>query len=277
MLVAVRRIRLLHLSDVPGRVRARTERNLRISIAQPTYLPWLGYFDLLDQVDHFVLLDSVQFERQSWQQRNRIKTPQGLVWLTIPVMFRGRLNQSIADVNIRVPDFWRDHLRAIELNYRRAPFFNRYFDDLRQRIEMSVSNLSLSELTISLLRWVAEIIGVRTPMIRSSELAVHGKRTELLAEIAASLGASSYLSPLGSSEYLLAELPILNGRGIDVTFHHYEHPVYRQLFPPFQPYACILDLLFNEGNNALQIIRSGRRQPFLPEQVASQICQKVSC
>jgi hypothetical protein len=250
---------------------------LKIAIAQPTYLPWLGYFDLLDQVDQFVLLDSVQFERQSWQQRNRIKTPQGLAWLTIPVVFRGRLNQNIADVNIRVPDFWRDHLRAIELNYRRAPFFGRYYDELRRRIEISVSSPSLPGLTISLLRWLAEVIGITTPMVRSSELPVHGKRTELLAEICVSLGASAYLSPFGSCEYLLDELPTLTGCGIEVRFHHYEHPVYRQMFPPFHPYACILDLLFNEGDNALQIIRSGRLQPLLPEEVASQIYQKVSC
>lgn len=255
---------------------------MRVSIAQPTYLPWLGYFDLLDQVDQFVLLDSVQFERQSWQQRNRIKTPQGLAWLTIPVVFRGRLNQNIADVNIRMPEFWQDHLRAIELNYRRAPFFNRYFFELRERIERSASHLKLPELTISLLRWFAEVIGITTPMVRSSQLPVHGKRTDLLAEICVSLGASAYLSPFGSSEYLLSELPVLSSRAIEVSFHRYEHPVYRQMFPPFQSHACVLDLLFNEGENALEIIRSGRRQSFLPDEVASPIhasqsYQKVSC
>ena len=249
---------------------------MRIAIAQPTYLPWVGYFDLLDQVDQFVLLDSVQFERQSWQQRNRIKTPQGLAWLTIPVVFRGRLNQNIADVNIRVPDFWRDHLRAVELNYRRAPFFGRYYDELRQQIEMSVASLSLPQVTISLLRWFADVIGITTPMIRSSELPVHGKRTELLAEICVSLGASTYLSPFGSAEYLIDELPTLTARAIEVRFHHYEHPVYRQQFPPFLSHACILDLLFNEGEDALQIIRSGRRQPLLPEEVAAQMYEKVS-
>lgn len=250
---------------------------MRIAIAQPTYLPWLGYFDLIDQVDQFVLLDSVQFEKQSWQQRNRIKTPRGLAWLTIPVVFRGRLNQNIADVTIRVPEFFHDHLRAIELNYRRAPFFEQYYDELRRRIETSLSSLSLAELTISLLRWFAEVIGVTTPMIRSSEIPAHGKRTELLAEICVSLGASAYLSPPGSSEYLLDELPAMTDRGIDVSFHHYEHPVYRQLFPPFLPYACILDLLFNEGGNALHVIRRGRRQPLLPQEVASRLYQKVSC
>ncbi|MGC1372402.1 MAG: WbqC family protein, partial [Candidatus Sulfotelmatobacter sp.] len=163
------------------------------------------------------------------------------------------------------------------LNYRRAPFFNRYFFELRERIVALASNLSLPELTISLLRWFADVIGITTPMVRSSELAAQGKRTELLAEICLSLGASAYLSPLGSSEYLLAELPVLSSRAIEVSFHHYEHPVYRQMFPPFQPYACILDLLFNEGENALEIIRSGRRQAFLPDEVASPICEKVNC
>ncbi len=248
---------------------------MKIAIAQPTYLPWLGYFDLLDQVDRFVLLDSVQFERQSWQQRNRIKTPQGLAWLTVPVVFRGRLSQTIADVNIRVPDFWQDHLRAIELNYRRAPYFNRYFDELRERVEISAASLSLPHLTITLLRWFAEVLGIATPTMRSSELVVQGRRTELLAEICTSLGASAYLSPFGAYEYLLDELPILTARGIGVSFHNYVHPVYRQMFPPFQPYTCILDLIFNEGEKALEIIRSGRRRPLLAEEVAAQIYQKV--
>ncbi len=247
---------------------------MKLAIAQPTYLPWLGYFDLLDQVDQFVLLDTVQFEKQSWQQRNRIKTPAGLLWLTVPVLFRGRLGQRIADVEIRDAEFWRDHLRAVELNYRRAPFFDDYYPALSDLMRSVASSLNLATLTVSLLRWFAEVMDVRTPMLRSSELPVQGKRTDLLAEICVALGATSYLSPLGSAEYLLNELPIMTERGIEVVFQHYEHPVYRQLFPPFQPYACALDLLFNEGENALAIIRSGRRPPFLPQEAVLQLSGK---
>lgn len=249
---------------------------MKIAIAQPTYLPWLGYFDLLDQVDQFVLLDSVQFEKQSWQQRNRIKTPTGLQWLTVPVVFRGRLDQRIADVEIREPEFWRDHLRAIELNYRRAPFFEQYFEALSELIRCEAGGLKLSRLTIALVRWFTEVFGIKTPMVRSSELPVQGKRTELLAEICTSRGATAYLSPLGSAEYLLSELAILADRGIQVTFHRYEHPVYKQLFLPFQPYASVLDLLFNEGGDALAIIRSGRRAPFLPQEAAVHLNEKVN-
>src|SRR5580704_12957199 len=108
---------------------------VKVAISQPTYLPWLGYFDLIDQVDVFVLLDNVQFEKQSWQQRNRIKTPTGLQWLTVPVIFRGRFGQLIKDVEIREAEFWRNHLRAIELNYRRARFFHQYFEELSSRLK----------------------------------------------------------------------------------------------------------------------------------------------
>ncbi|MFZ1132843.1 MAG: WbqC family protein [Terriglobales bacterium] len=248
---------------------------MKIAIAQPTYLPWLGYFDLLDQVDQFVLLDTVQFEKQSWQQRNRIKTPTGLLWLTVPVVFRGRLGQRIVDVEIRDPDFWRDHLRAVELNYRRAPFFDRYYPPLQEVLSAS-PGLRLAELTVTLVRWLVEDMGITTPIVRSSELAVDGKRTELLGEICNLSGATTYVSPLGSADYLLDELPILTGRGVEVVFQHYEHPTYRQLFPPFQPYASVLDLLFNEGENSLAAIRSGRREPLAPTEVAVHRKDRVS-
>lgn len=254
---------------------ALPERAAKIAIAQPTYLPWLGYFDLLDQVDKFVLLDTVQFEKQSWQQRNRIKTPTGLLWLTVPVVFRGRLGQRIVDVEIREAEFWRDHLRAVELNYRRAPFFDRYYPALSEFLRSASSGLRLAELTIGLLRWLAEELGIKTPIVRSSELAAQGKRTDLLAEICNLSGATTYVSPLGSADYLLKDLPILTGRGVNVVFQHYEHPTYRQLFPPFQAHASTLDLLFNEGENALAILRSGRRAPFAPADVAQHLNEKV--
>ncbi len=249
---------------------------MKIAIAQPTYLPWLGYFDLLDQVDKFVLLDTVQFEKQSWQQRNRIKTPTGLQWLTVPVIFRGRLGQRIVDVEIREPEFWRDHLRAIELNYRRAPFFDKYFSAVNELLRAASSSPRLADFTIGLFGWLMETLGITTPIVRSSDLGVSGKRTQLLAEICGVLGATTYISPLGSADYLLSELTILTDRGIDVVFQHYEHPQYRQMFPPFEAHASVLDLLFSEGENSLSIIRSGRRSPFAPSEVAGQQNEKVT-
>jgi hypothetical protein len=246
---------------------------VKIAISQPTYLPWLGYFDLIDQVDAFVLLDNVQFEKQSWQQRNRIKTPIGLQWLTVPVMFRGRFGQLIKDVEIRDEEFWRTHLRAIELNYRRSRFFHQYFDELSSRLKYTPGTL-LTDLNGRLLEWFMGVMGIQTRLVRSSQLQQSGRRTELLANICASLGADQYISPLGSAVYLLEEGNVLVDKGVEVVFQHYEHPRYWQLFPPFQPYASILDLVFNEGERSLEILRSGRRTPFSASQVIEQIQAK---
>jgi hypothetical protein len=247
---------------------------VKIAISQPTYLPWSGYFDLIDQVDVFVLLDNVQFEKQSWQQRNRIKTPAGLQWLTVPVMFRGRLGQLIKDVEIRDTEFWRTHLRAIELNYRRSRFFDQYFEEFRSRLICTPGTL-LVDLNRRLLEWFMSVLGIHTRLVSSTQLQQSGKRTELLANICTSLGANRYVSPLGSAAYLLEEANLMNEKGIEVVFQHYEHPQYGQLFPPFQPYASVLDLIFNERERSLEIIRSGRRTSFSERQINDQIQAKL--
>jgi WbqC-like protein family len=249
---------------------------MKIAICQPTYLPWLGYFDLIDQVDVFVLLDNVQFQRQSWQHRNRLKTPSGLHWLTVPVIFRGRFGQPINEVEIRDTRFWRNHLRAIELNYRRSPFFNDYFSELSSRIKCECSSSALmASLDVRLIEWFMDVLGIRTNVLLSSHLKREGKRMELLANICDFLDAKQYVSPLGSATYLLQEIDVLLDKGIDVVFQHYEHPQYRQLFPPFCPYASILDLIFNEGPQSLDILRSGRRTAFLPSEVDDLVSAKA--
>ena len=244
---------------------------MRIAITQPTYLPWLGYFDLIDQVDTFVVLDTVQFEKQSWQQRNRIKTPTGLMWLTVPVAFRGRLGQKVQDVEIREAEFWRKHLRGIEVNYGRAPFFGEYFPQISSVIGNCQPGTQLVDLNLRLIDWFLQMFGIRTPVVRASSLAQEGKRTELLANICQKLGATQYVSPLGSADYLLDEMRYFQDTGVEVSFQNYTHPEYRQLFPPFVSHASALDLIFNEGEHSAEIMRSGRCKSFSPEEVAMQV------
>ena len=247
---------------------------MKIAISQPTYLPWIGYFDLIDQVDVFVLLDDVQFERRSWQQRNRIKTPTGLQWLTVPVISRGRREQLINEVEIETTAFSRDHCRAIEHNYRRAQFFEKYFDQLSSQLDCPEGTL-LADLNVRLIEWFMKVLGIQTRLLLSSSLRQSGKRTELLANLCESQGADLYVSPLGSSVYLLKEKDALLARGTDLVFQHYEHPEYKQLFPPFRPYASALDLVLNQGDPSLEILRSGRRPAFLPDEVAHQAAEKM--
>ncbi len=240
---------------------------MKAAISQPTYLPWLGYFDLIDQVDAFVFLDAVQFEKQSWQQRNRIKTPAGLQWLTVPVVFNGRFGQMIHQVEIRDREFWRKHLRSIEVNYGRAAFFDRYYPELAKGLPPWASTGSLAELTMETIRWFCGVLGIQIKLTTSSALSQPGRRSELLVNLCRALGADEYLSPLGSAVYLCDDLPKFSSAGIEVKFQHYEHPEYRQLFPPFLSYASALDILFNEGPRAMEIIRSGRRPAYLPSEL----------
>jgi hypothetical protein len=240
---------------------------MNTAISQPTYFPWLGYFDLIDQADTFVLLDTVQFGRQSWQQRNRIKVPNGLLYLTVPVAHKGRFGQFISDVQIKDWHFARKHLRSIEMNYHRSPFFDRYFPGLAEILRSHSGGGRLVDLTVDLIEYLCVGLGVRTPLLRASTIALEGNRSSRLVNLCRHLGADSYLAPFGSANYLLDDLDRFSDAGVSVTFQNYRHPEYRQLYPPFRPYASVIDLIFNEGERALDILRSGRRTPFLPGEI----------
>lgn len=229
---------------------------------QPTYLPWIGYFDLMDQADVFVFLDNVQFAKRSWQQRNRIKTPRGLEWLTVPVNVSGRYHQLISDVEIADQSYVTRHLSAIRRNYACASYFKSVYSYLEGLFHSASKSRRLLHLNAQIITAIAEIMGLQKPIIMASDITHEGKRSERLALICSKLNADTYLSALGSAEYLLQEVHEFSKRGIRVLFHHYEHPHYNQLYPPFMPYASIIDLIFNEGFEILRIIRSGRRVPL---------------
>lgn len=226
---------------------------------QPTFLPWVGYFDLLDQVDEFVFLDNVQFEKQSWQQRNRILGPCGLEWVSVPVLTKGRFGQKICDVEIKRTDFPAKHLRKIAYHYARAPYFGDYWDEL-QSILLSVQvSPSLAQLNINLVRWLSKCFRLDASFRLASNMQPEGGRSERLVEIIKALDGSQYISPIGAAAYLKEDQYVFSQAGIHITFQNYEPRPYRQLYPGFVFGACALDILFNEGSAAGEIIRSGRR------------------
>jgi UDP-2,4-diacetamido-2,4,6-trideoxy-beta-L-altropyranose hydrolase len=230
-----------------------------LAIAQPTFLPWSGWYDLVDQVDFLVLLDDVAFSKQSWQQRNRIRTPEGLSYLTVPVHTAGKLGQRICDTQTAGTAFVQKILRTVAQNYRRARFFDRYYPELCSVLERSAVTQSLSELNCGLIEWLGAQLGVTTPSVRSSQLGVGGKRGAHVAMLCEHFGAKSYISPPGAEDYLIEDRAEFDRRSIAVEIHMYEHPVYRQCFEPFEPFASALDLLLNEGDRAGDILRSGRK------------------
>lgn len=226
-----------------------------IAIMQPTYLPWIGYFGMIDRVDTFVFLDSVQFARRSWQQRNRIKTSDGPLMLTVPVHKKGARDQIIAQVRIDEQAGFADkHVRAIEHALRKAPHFEAHAAELFSVLRSGHERLA--DLNIALIAWVAETMGVRCRFVRSSQLDTEGAKAELLACICHTMEADVYLSAPGSRDYLEGS-DAFERRGIAVRYHDYEHPSYPQLHGPFEPYMSVVDLLFNVGPQSLETIRSG--------------------
>ena len=239
-------------------------------IFQPTYLPWAGYFDLIDSADQFVLLDNVQFEKQSWQQRNQIRAFSGLEWLTVPVRIKGRFGQLIGEVELSNPEFFRAHLRALELHYRRARCFDLYIDDFRALLEDAAGTGSLALLNARLIGWLCAQLGIATPIRLASELSPQGRRSAMLVDLCRQLGAGRYLSTAGAWDYLRDDQQLFADAGIELRLHDYRHPEYRQVYAPFLPYASVLDLLFNEGAAARQILIGGRRPARAPRDMPAQ-------
>lgn len=221
-------------------------------IAQPEHLPWLGYFDKMHRVDIFVFLDNVQFKKRYFENRNRIRTASGWTWMTVPVRSKGRFDQVLRDVEIDNERTWQgDHWKTLQLNYCRAIYFDQYREFL-ENTYVSRKWSRLVDLNIELIRWGAEQLAIRPDFLRASELQVQGKATSLLLAICKELKASAYLSGISGKEYLDERL--FEENGISVQYQEFRHPIYRQLYDPFEPLMGFIDLLFNSGPASREIL-----------------------
>ena len=226
-----------------------------VSIHQPHYIPWLGYFDKIDAADVFVLLDSVQFEKNGWQNRNRIKTTNGWKWLTIPV--KHAFGTSIADTVIDNTSHWTNkHFQSLVTNYARAPFFKAYSEYFQ--VVFSQQWDYLLPITTSMLEFFIRKLDITTSIIKASELGTFSDDpTDRLVEIVSRIGGDIYYAGVGSKGYLDDET--FKQAGIKVIFQNYQPVTYTQLYGEFIPGLSIIDTLFNMGEAALSIIRQGRR------------------
>jgi hypothetical protein len=237
---------------------------MNCAIMQPTYIPWLGYFDLIDQVDKFVFLDDVKLEKSSWHVRNRIKTNQGDLYLTIPIKrLKSRPELVINEVLINDSVPWRKkHLRSIQQAYQKSPFFETLYPAIEQLLNNDIENLS--EFNINIISSLARAIGIKTAFVRSSQMEINPdeyKKDHRLVGMCEELGCDTYISPQGSSDYIEKNNPggaFLHSK-ISLFYMNYHHPVYDQQHGEFFPFMSIVDLLMNKGSiSALEIIRSGR-------------------
>ncbi len=222
---------------------------------QPSYLPWLGYFDLLLKADRFLVYDNVQFDKNGWRNRNQIKTQQGAQWLTVPVLTKGQNKPTNKDIRINNLEFWsKKHLKSIEMNYRKSPFFNEIYPELERIFNQHWE--FLIDLNVTFIRFFCDYLKIHTPIGFTSELPVdlpEGKNEKLIA-ICKHLNVDEFYEPKGGEGYIDPEKFTENG--IRLTFQNFQHPVYAQLHGPFISHLSIIDLLFNTGGQSLKYIQS---------------------
>lgn len=214
------------------------------AIMQPTYLPYLGYFHLIAQADVFVFLDDVQFARRSWQQRNRILGAGGEVMLSVPVQ-KAERDAAIADIEISDAEPWREkHLASLRHAYARRPFFAEGMAFVEAQLGSPATKLA--DLNCSLIQGAAERLQLTAEFVRASALAAPGHRSEHLLAICRAVGATRYLSPIGSRDYMDDD-GVFAAAGFPVRFQGFVEIPYPQGAEPFTPYMAFIDAVMNLG------------------------------
>lgn len=223
-----------------------------VAIHQPEHLPWLGFFDKAARADLLVILDCVQFRKNYFQNRNRIRTPDGSAWITVPV--RQPVTAPILEIKVDTqPRLRQRYLNLVRQSYQRAPFFGAFFPALEAVI--AGDDDRLVDVNMKLLRLVFEAIGISTPTVVASSLHADlgSGPTDVNLNICKAVGARTYLSGISGRDYL--DRPRFAAAGIDIEFHEFHHPIYRQRYQPFVPCMSAVDVLFNHGPESANILR----------------------
>jgi len=225
-----------------------------VSINQPAYLPWLGYFDRIAKSDLHIILDHVQFEKNSVTNRNKVRTATGWSWLSVPVLTKGHFGAlAIDQIEIDCMSKWaKKHFTTLQSNYSRSafyPHYSEYFENLYQQ-----DWLRLAPMMHESTHYLLQQLGIQTPQLRSSELSPEAKKADLILELCIKAGAKTYLSGPFGRDYL--DEDAFRKAGIELRYHDYVHPKYDQCFDGFEPYMSVVDLLFNHGEQSLDILTS---------------------
>ncbi|WP_299550009.1 WbqC family protein [Seonamhaeicola sp.] len=224
----------------------------KLLVLQSNYVPWKGYFDAINKADVFVIYDEMQYTKNDWRNRNVIKTKQGLQWLTIPVKMH--FGQKINEAEVSQQFWYVKHWKTLVQNYSRASYFKEIEALLRPLYANLISN-NLSEINLAFIKRINEYLGITTKIVRSRELVFSGDKNERLIQICQQLSCNHYISGPAAKSYM--DIQLFESNNISVEFLDYsDYKEYRQMFGNFEHHVSILDLLFNEGPNALSYIEN---------------------
>ena len=224
---------------------------MKIAVSQSNYIPWKGYFDLIATVDEFILYDDVQYTKNDWRNRNKIRTNEGWTWLTVPVQQKNLYTQLLKDTRIDNSTNWsKKHRAAIRFNYSNAPFFENYypyFDSVYQkRWEF------LLDLCYETTGYLKEVLKITTQTFKSSTISVEGVKADRILNLCQKMGATHYLTGGLAHDYLSGDN--FSQNGVELEYQEYDHPRYSQQYSGFIPNMSLVDLLFNAGDKSLDVL-----------------------
>jgi hypothetical protein len=232
---------------------------VKVAIHQPQYFPWLGYLDKLDSADVFIILDTVQFKKHEWQNRNRIRTKEGWQWLTVPIIDRFPERIDRVAVNSGV-DWARKHRHALALQYGKAPYWAPVGPALLALLERPWARLC--DVNVAVLDLLCDHLGITTPRRLASTLSAREEPTDRLIDLCRAVGGTTYLAGQGGAGYM--DLARFAQADLTVSAQDYRHPEYPQRYTPFVSHMSVIDLLLNCGPESLAVVRSGRRWHAVP-------------
>lgn len=226
----------------------------KVAILQSNYIPWKGYFDLINSVDYFVIYDSMQYTRRDWRNRNKIQTTTGLKWLSIPVITKNKFHQSIFDTKVENKNWAQTHWETIKRNYAKATYFKEY-KELFEELYLNSNEDFLSDINYKFLKTINDILGIETKILFSNEFKLAEGKSERLLAICKDLNATTYFSGPAAKDYLNENL--FKEEKIEVNWMDYSnYKPYPQVFTPFNHFVSILDLIFNMGENSNLYMKS---------------------
>jgi len=226
----------------------------KVSIVQSNYIPWKGYFDLINSVDEFILFDDMQYTRRDWRNRNKIKTAKGLIWLTIPVQVKGKYYQNIKDTEIIDMEWGHQHWKTIILNYNRARYFQSY-KHIFESLYLNCQEKYLSQINYLFIVNICKILGINTKISWSMDYNIVEGKTERLISLCKQAQGTEYISGPAAKDYINEDL--FKQENIKLSYIDYSnYPEYHQLFPPFEHGVSVIDLIFNQGENAKKYMKS---------------------
>lgn len=227
----------------------------KVAILQSNYIPWKGYFDIINMVDEFILYDDMQYTKRDWRNRNVIKTPKGLHWLTIPVMTKGNFTQKICETEVLSSDWVENHWKTLCYNYSRAKCFEKYKDDIEKLYMQCKDEKYLSKINYIFLKGICNILSINTNIKWSSEYDFGEGKTERLVNICKLANAAEYISGPAAKNYIEASL--FEKDNIKLTYMDYSgYKPYEQLYGEFIEGVSILDLIFNVGEDTVKYMKS---------------------